>query len=128
MTIEEAVQRGNNLIGVALVALPGVAFVPEFFFEDEASHRVDEVGLFVLALVGVAWFLAGNNKLRRSIVPLLLLCGDLVFKIVAVVLERGDADDLMDDGFFALIFFGLAILLVGWLYISSRRGMESSGS
>ena len=86
------------------------------------------MGLFVIALVGVAWFLAGSNKLRRSIVPLLLLCGDLAFKIIGVVLERGDADDLMDDGFFAVIFFALAIILTGWLYLSNRRGVESSGS
>ena len=120
MTTQEAIQRGNNLLGVTIVALSGISFFPEFFLETEASHKFDEAGLFVIGLAGVAWYLIGNNKLRLSLVPLLLV-GVTSLKIIGLVLERDDMDDVVDDGFFALIFFGAAIIVLGWLYASSRR-------
>src|SRR4051794_27898107 len=121
MTTQEAIQRGNNLLGVTIVALSGIAFFPEFFLETEASHKFDEAGLFVVGLAGVAWYLIGNNKLRLSLVPLLLVGADLILKIIGLVLERDDMDDVVDDGFFALIFFVGALIVLGWQYASSRR-------
>jgi len=127
MTTQEAVQRGNNLLAIAIAALSGLAFFPEFFFEDEASHRLDEVGLLLVGLVAIAWYLTGTHKLRRSMVPLALLGADLVLKIVGLVLELGDKEDLTDE-FGALILFVLATIVVAWLYISGRSAEQSSGS
>jgi hypothetical protein len=41
MTIDEAYQRGNNLLATGVVTFAGIAFLPEFLFEDEWQHKVD---------------------------------------------------------------------------------------
>jgi hypothetical protein len=127
LTTEEAVQRGNNLVGVAISALSGVAFFPEFFLESEAPFKLDETGLFLIGLAGVAWYLTGAHKLRRSLVPLALVAADFVFKVIGLVIESGDKEDVGDE-YGALILFALATILVGWLYFSGRSTAERSAS
>ena len=57
---------------------------------------------------------------RRSLVPLLIVGGDLVAKIIGIVLERADKDDVIDDGFTALILFAGGIIVLAWLYFARR--------
>jgi hypothetical protein len=75
MTIDEAFQRGNNLLATAIVALSGFAFLPEFFLEDEWFHKLDEGLLFLLGIAGIVWYLTGRNRVTRSIVPVALVVG-----------------------------------------------------
>ena len=121
MTVDEAYQRGNNLVGVALAALAALSFLPDFVIEGEASHRLDEFLVLALGIAAVVWFLAGRNALSRSLVPLLILVGDLVAKVIGLVLEQGDKDDLFDDGFTALILLAGGAILMAWLYFARRR-------
>ena len=73
MTIDEAFQRGNNLVATGILALSGFAFLPEFFLEDEPLHRLDEALLFIIGIAALAWYLRGRNKVSRSLVPVLLV-------------------------------------------------------
>lgn len=127
MTTEEAIQRGNNLVGVAVAGLAGVTFFPEFFLETEGPYKLDEVILLLIGLAGVAWYLIGRNKQRPSLVPLVLVGTDLIVKIIGLVIELGDKEDVGDE-YSALILFVLATLLVAWLYLTSRGAAQSSGS
>src|SRR5947209_2671340 len=104
MTVDEAFQRGNNLVAAGILALSGFAFLPEFFLEDEASHRLDEVLLFIIGIAALAWYVRGRNKVTRSLVPVLLMVVALVVKIVGLILEFGDKEDIGDD-IGALILF-----------------------
>src|SRR6266566_1249540 len=107
MTVDEAFQRGNNLLATAIVALSGFAFLPEFFFEDETLHKLDEALLFVLGIIAIVWYLTGRHRFTRSLLPVLLVVAALAVKLVGFLLELGDVQDIGDD-YGALILFLLA--------------------
>jgi hypothetical protein len=48
MTVRDALNRGYNLVGTAIIAISGLAFFPEFFTEDEPAHKLYE-GLTLLS-------------------------------------------------------------------------------
>ena len=126
MTVDEAYQRGNNLLATGVVAFAGVAFLPEFFLEDEWWHKVDEGALFLLGVAAIVWYLTGRKKFTRSLIPVGLVVGALVAKVVGFILEIGDPEDLGDD-FGALILFVLASITVIVIYVrSSRSGLVAS--
>ena len=127
VTTQEAIQRGTNLLAVSIVALSGIAFFPEFFLEDEGPFKLDEVGLLVVGLAGIAWYLIGRHKFSRSLVPLVLVGAGLLIKIIGLVIEFGDTEDRGDD-IGALILFVLAVVLVAWQYFNGRRAAQAGGS
>jgi hypothetical protein len=121
MAVRDALNRAYNLAGTAIVAISGVAFFPEFFAEDEPSHRLDEILLLLLAIGSIAWYLSGKNKFSRTIVPVLFTAADLVIKLVALfLLERGDAADLGDE-FSAILLYVITGAFLIWQYVRVRR-------
>src|SRR5215469_15534509 len=98
MNVREALNRGYNLVGTALVAISGFAFFPQTFAEDELTHKLDEGGLFLLAIGALIWYFAGHNKVSRTIVPILFAAAALAVKLVAFFfLEAGDVADVGDE-------------------------------
>ncbi len=124
MTVDEAFQRGNNLLATAVVAFSAFAFLPEFFLEDELPHKLDEGILFLLGIAAIAWYLSGRNKFMRSPIPVGLVGLALATKVLGFILELGDAEDLGDD-FGALILFILATITVLVLYIRGTRSQSA---
>ena len=121
MTVRDALNRGYNLVGTAIVAMSGLAFFPEFFAEDEPAHKFDEGVLLLLAIGAIAWYLVGKNKFSRTIVPMLFTAAALVMKLLTVfLLENGDAADLGDE-FGAIILYVIALGFLIWQYVSIRR-------
>ena len=62
MTVRDALNRGYNLVGTAIIAISGLAFFPEFFTEDELTHRLDEGVLLLLAISSIVWYLIGKKQ------------------------------------------------------------------
>lgn len=121
MTVRDALNRGYNLLGTAIIAISGLAFFPEFFTEDELTHRLDEGVLFLLAISSIVWYLLGKNKFSRTIVPILFTTAALVMKLIAFfLLEKGDAADLGDE-FGAIILFVITLGFLVWQYVSIKR-------
>ena len=121
MTVRDALNRGHNLVGTAIIAISALAFFPEFFIEDELAHKLDEGVLLLLAIGSVAWYLTGKNKFSRTIVPILFTTAALVMKLIAFfLLERGDAADLGDE-FGAIILFLITLGFLIWQYVSIKR-------
>lgn len=121
MTVRDALNRGYNLVGTAIIAISGLAFFPEFFTEDELTHRLDEGVLFLLAISSIVWYLLGKNKFSRTIVPILFTTAALVMKLIAFfLLEKGDAADLGDE-FGAIILFVITLGFLVWQYVSIKR-------
>lgn len=121
MTVRDALNRGYNLIGTAIVAISGLAFFPEFFAEDEGTHKLDEVVLLLLAIGSIIWYLSGKNKFSRTIVPILFTVAALVMKIITMfLLENGDAADLGDE-LATMILFVISIAFLIWQYVSIKR-------
>lgn len=120
MTPKEIWNRGNNLVATAIVALSGFAFAPELHLEPELPFKIDEGLLLLLGLSAIGWYVWGKNKWKHSIVPVIMVWGALVIKIMAVVIEFKDKEDVGDD-FGALVLFILASLLVTYLYIIAKK-------
>ena len=120
MTPREIWNRGNNLLSVAVVALAGFAFSPESVLEPEVPFKIDEILLFWLGVGAIGWYVWGKNKWKRSIVPVLFVWAGLAIKIMAVVIEFKDKEDVGDD-FGALILFILATALVTFLYLRAKK-------
>ena len=121
MTVRDALNRGYNLVGTAIIAISGLAFFPEFFTEDEPTHKFDEGVLLLLAIGAIAWYLTGKNKFSRTVVPILFTAAALVMKLIAFfLLEKGDAADLGDE-FGAIILFVITLAFLIWQYVSIKR-------
>ncbi|HSD98205.1 MAG TPA: hypothetical protein VLB73_00725 [Patescibacteria group bacterium] len=120
MTPKEIWNRGNNLLAVAVVALSGFAFSPESVLEPEIPFKIDEILLFWLGVGAIGWYVWGKNKWKHSVVPVLFVWGGLAIKIMAVIVEFKDKEDVGDD-FGALILFVLASVLVTFLYLKAKK-------
>lgn len=120
MTVQEAWNRGNNLLATGVVALSGFAFLPELFIEDKWQYKLDEGFLFLLGLRAICWYKTGNNRFRKSIFPVIFVLAGLAIKILGIILEFKEKDDVGDD-FGALILFMLASSLVIWMYKKNKH-------
>jgi len=115
MDIKNVINRGRNLLAVTILALSGLSFLPEIFFEDEISHRLDEGLIFILGVIAVSWYLKGKNRFKRSVLPVVLTYIALAVKVMALIIEFSDKQDIGDD-FGALILFICAVIVVTWQY------------
>ena len=120
LSVAEEINRGNNLLAVAIVGLSGFAFSPEIFVEDKWLDKSDDFILLAVGIVAIVWYRMGRNRFSRSIVPVLLVSASLLAKIAGLVLEFSDVEDRGDD-IGALILFVLATALVSWEYVKSSE-------
>lgn len=120
MKPQEIWNRGNNLVATAIVALAGFAFSPESVLEPEIPFKIDEIFLFWLGIGVIGWYMWGKNKWKHSIVPVLFVWAGLAIKIMAIVIEFKDKEDVGDD-FGAVILFVLASVLVTFLYLKAKK-------
>ena len=115
MKLHEALNRSVNLLGVGIVALSGIAFLPEVFFETDWNDKIDDILLFILSLVAIWWYTSKNNRFAHSIVPVVFVLLGLVDKIMAVLIEFADKEAVGDD-FGGLILFLAASIFVLYQY------------
>lgn len=115
MTIQEAWNRGNNLIATTLIAFSAFAFSPEAFMEDKMLYKVDDTLLFLLGCGAIWWYRKGKNKFKRSLIPVLFISVGFVIKLGGLLVELKEKDD-MDDDHAGVILFLLAIIFVWYLY------------
>lgn len=120
MTMQEAYNRGNNLVAVSVAALAGIAFLPEAFLEDKVPYKMDDSGLFLVGVGALIWYLVGKNKYARSMVPMLFVSASLAVKIMGLVIEFKEKDDVGDD-FGGVILFVLATILVWTIYTMTPK-------
>lgn len=117
MTAEELWNRGNNLAGIAVVALAGFAFAPELIMETEWQFKVDDFLLLALGVGAIAWY--KKHVFTRSVVPILFTVAALLVKIAAIIVEHKDKEDVGDD-FGGLVLFICATVFVGFLYFRRK--------
>lgn len=125
MTIKEAINRGNNLLGVVIVAICGFAFLGDVIAETEFSHQLDEWLMLFVGIIAIVWYKLGNNRFSRSVMPIVLVIVSLVVKIIGIYLERGDTADLGDE-FGGVVLLALAAITLIWIYIKSKKLTEES--
>ncbi len=123
MTVTEVWNRGNNLLATAIVGLSAFAFFPEIFIETERPFKIDEGLLFLLGLLAIGWYVRGKHKFTRTITPVLMVWAGFAIKLMGIIIEFKEKDDVGDD-FGGLILFLLGGLLVTWLFIKGKQVME----
>jgi hypothetical protein len=120
MEIREAINRGNNLLMAGFLAVVGFGMIPEIFRETEWIDRSDDIIVTLLAIAVSSWYLYGNNRYKRSLVPFGLLIVALITKVAGLMLEFDDQGAAGDELGVIPIFI-LIIILSGYLLYKTRN-------
>ncbi len=99
MTLKESLNHGYNLMVTAVLFFGGLAFGTLALspVENDWTDRLDDIGLPLIGIACLAWFLFGRNRYKRSVVPLVLAGLALAIQILAIPLERDDAAAFGDN-------------------------------
>jgi hypothetical protein len=109
---EDIWNRGNNLVATATLAIAGLAFLPEFFVEDDLINKIDDGLLFIIGIVAVIWYRTGFNKYTRSKTIIYLTIAALVTKIGGILMEITDKTDMGDDFGGTILFISACVLII----------------
>jgi len=120
MNVNQASTRGYNFFVVAFLGIVGGSLVTQVFFEDEWTHRFDELLILTIAVVAIVWYRTGQNRLNRSSVPVILAGAALLSKVAGMVLEISDTKDVGDD-FDLFLLLLLFVIVASVAYIGIRR-------
>ena len=97
LTIQDAVNRGYNLLACTTLALAGLAFGTVVFEESDLTDKVDDIGFLLIAGVAIVWYLVGRNRFKRSVLPIVLSSLAVAIQIVGLVLEHEDPASFGDN-------------------------------
>ena len=99
MTLEESINRGFNIMVTVFLFLGGFAFGSVAFcpVENDWFDRLDDIGLPLIGLICLIWFVIGRNRFKRSLVPVVLAGLALAVQILAIPLEHDDAGAFGDN-------------------------------
>lgn len=121
MTVREAVNRGTNFFGVAVLAIDASLGLFEIFNENEWIDRLDDLVITALAIIGIVWYLAGRNRYRSSPWPLVLLGASWILKMVTVFVTEHDDANAVGPDYGLIVTLLLATIVFGWQYFRTRR-------
>lgn len=113
MTLKESINRGFNLMVTAGLLFGGGAFsaVAISPVENDWGDRLDDIGLLAIGVLCLVWYLAGRNRLKRSLVPVILAGLALAVQLLAIPLEHDDAAAFGDN------YGGLVMLAPFFLFV-----------
>jgi hypothetical protein len=97
MTADRAVNRGYNLMIVALLLFPGFSFFAGGLQDNDLIDKLDDIALFGSGLILTIWYLIGQNRFKRSVAPIGLALVSLVVQVAGVILEREDKEAIGND-------------------------------
>src|SRR6516225_1672722 len=113
MTLRESINRGFNLMVTTVLFFGGLAFgfVALSPVENDWGDRLDDIGLLVVGIACLVWYVIGRNRFQRSIVPVVLAGLALVVQVLAILLERDDPAAFGDN------FGGLVMLIPFFIFV-----------
>ncbi len=130
MTVKESINHGYNLMVTAVLLFGGIAFGTLAFspVEDDWFDRLDDIGLPIIGIACLIWFLSGRNRYKRSLVPVVLTGLALMIQLVAIPLERDSAAAFGDNigGLVLLLPFFIFALIYYFRLGHSITLLESS--
>jgi hypothetical protein len=112
--------RTYNLMATALLALAGAGFGSVLLAEAGAAGKIDDGGLFAVAVAAVVWYLTGKNRFRLSATPLVLAGVAFLFQVAGLVIEASDSAD-RGDNIGGLIIYAPILIFLGYQYSKTRR-------
>ena len=120
MTLQNAINRGYNLLACTVLALAGLAFGTIVFEEADLLDKVDDIGFLLIGAVAVIWYLVGRNRFKRSVVPIVLSGIAIIVQVVGLVLEKDNAASFGDNIGGMWLFVPLFVVLVVQFYVNRR--------
>jgi hypothetical protein len=126
MTLQNAINRGYNLLACTALALAGLAFGTVVLEEADLLDKVDDIGFLVIGAVAVIWYLLGRNRFKRSVVPIVLSGTAIIVQIVGLVLEKDDPASFGDNIGGMWLFVPLFVVLVVQFYVNRRHLVAST--
>ena len=121
MTLQNAINRGYNLLACTGLALAGLAFGTVVFEEADLLDKVDDIGFLAIGAIAVIWYLVGHNRFKRSVVPIVLSAIAIIVQIVGLVLEKDDPASFGDNIGGIWLFVPLFFILVVQFYLNRRH-------
>ena len=115
MTIADVAHRGFNLLAVSLLAIGGLEFGSVLLQEQDFADKIDDGGFLLMAIIAIGWYLVGDNRFRRSLVPMMLAGLAVVVQVIGLILERDDPK-AFGDNIGGALFFVPVLLLVAIQY------------
>jgi hypothetical protein len=126
LTIQDAVNRGYNLLACTTLALAGLAFGTVVFEESDLADKVDDIGFLLLGAVAVVWYLVGRNRFKRSALPIVLSGVAVIIQIVGLALEHDDPASFGDNVGGIWLFVPLLGFLIVQFAINRRYQAQST--
>jgi hypothetical protein len=122
--LSEAINRGNNLLGIAYIAVTSIGLIDLVFSDNEWIDRADDIAIIVIAILGVAWYLSGRNRYKRSLVPLVIVAVSFLVKVVALRIEFDDPAAAGDDYGVVIAFFIMMVVEAIILYRTRKTAAD----
>ena len=126
MTLQNAINRGYNLLACTVLALAGLAFGSVVFGEADLLDKVDDIGFLVIGIVAVTWYLMGRNRFKRSVVPIVLSGLVIIIQVAGLVLEKDDPASFGDNIGGMWLVVPLFVVLVVQFYVNRRLLVASA--
>ena len=79
--------------------------------ENDWGDRLDDIGLLVVGIACVVWYVIGRHRYQRSVVPIVFAGLALVVQALAILLERDDPAAFGDN------FGGLVMLIPFFIFV-----------
>ena len=124
LTHTEVINRGTNMMPVAILAALGFGLLTVLVEESEWIDRAGDIVLFLIAIASTAWYFSGTNRFSRSYVPLALVVIALATKIGELGLEIGDPASVGDE--FGVIPT-LVLMIIFTAFAFKKAGKEIKG-
>jgi hypothetical protein len=124
ITLEECTHHGFNLMVTVVLLFSGLAFGTVAFspVEDDWFDRADDIGLLLVGLIGLAWFLIGRNRYQHTVVPVVLAGFAMGFQTLAILFER-DSQASFGDNIGSLIILIPFFFFTLVYYLSMKRNL-----
>lgn len=121
MTLQNAINRGYNLLACTTLALAGLAFGTVVLEEADLLDKIDDIGFLLIGAVAVIWYLVGRNRFKRSVVPIVLSGLAVIVQIVGLVLEKDDPASFGDNIGGMWLFVPLFVFLIVQFSLNRRH-------
>jgi hypothetical protein len=109
LTTEQALNRGFNLMLTAILLLTGLAFASGGIRENDLTDKLDDLLLLAGGIVLLVWYLLGENRFQRSLIPVIVILLAVPLQIWGLLNEINDKEAVGNDIGGMFIYIPLAL-------------------
>ncbi len=128
MNTRDAINRGLNFFGIAVLSIDATLALFEIFNETEWIDRADDLIVTGLSILGIAWYLVGANRFKHNPLPLVCLALAWILKLVAVFVTEHDDANAVGPDIGLIVTLGLATFVFAFQYVRTRRLLSKGES